>query len=194
MIKDFCGKDGPSALASISWDTTFVFANGSKAPAWRQVSGDIGYINAVPKDTIQFVITVSKKGYNVIKGYEKDATGSEVLNYEPLGELKVFPTLIELLKTKSPHFTDTIDKQKYKFVLESNNTTTTNGTGINQQSSPAKVSYAGAKSAGKVHESNVQKSQSQRFVEKNEPPNKPTQQKNLKKKVESVVDPNSKWK
>lgn len=185
MIKNFCGKDTPSALASISWDTNFVFANGSKAPPWRQVYGDIGYVNVVPKDTPTFTILVLRKGYQIIKGYEKNANDDEVLNYEGEGDKKVFGSLIELIRTKSPHFTETIEKQKYKFIVEA----------VVLPNLPSKSNYAsGVRSAGKAHESVSVKGATPRF-EKNEPTKQANNnQKSPKKRAEPMIDPNSKWK
>lgn len=182
MIKDFCGKDVPSALSNISWDTNFIFANGSKAPPWRQVYGDIGYVNVTPKDTPIFTILVLRKGYQVIKGYERNGNNEEVLNYEGEGEKKVFGSLIELIRTKSPHFSETIEKQKYKFSAEA----------IALPALPKSAFSTGVKSAGKVHESIAVKGATPRF-DKNEPA-KQANPKVLKKKAEPTIDPNSKWK
>jgi len=184
MVKDFCGKDATCVLMNVSWDTNFVFANGSKAPPWRQVYGDIGYINVVPKDTPTFTVLVLKKGYQVIKGMERVGDEEPTLNYEAEGDKKIFTSLIELLRTKSPHFSTTIEKQKYKFQAVPLPTV------MNQ----TRNSRVAVKSAGK--DVALSKSTTQKF-EKNEPSkqaNQKFQKEKEKERVKPVIDQNSKWK
>ena len=59
------------------------------------------------------MITASKKGYFVNKGYTSDGTGNEILNYEAASS--VLGTLVELLKSLSLHFASHIDLQGYTY-------------------------------------------------------------------------------
>lgn len=47
--------------------TDMVFSNGCRAPPWRQVVGDICYIQVTTKEDKQFYITASTEGYYVNK-------------------------------------------------------------------------------------------------------------------------------
>ena len=120
VLHEFAGREPQSVLISIDWDTSFTFSNGCKAPPWRQVFGDIGYLVVVPKDSPKFYVTASKKGYFINKGYVKDSAGREQLDYDPESPTvtPVYSSLIELLKARSAHFSQTIDKQKYKYLPE----------------------------------------------------------------------------
>ena len=89
------------------------FANGFKAPPWRQIYGEISYLQAQCHDKEVFIITASKKGYFINKGYTPDASGSEVLNYEAMS--KIYGTLIELLTESSAHFASHIDQQEFVY-------------------------------------------------------------------------------
>jgi hypothetical protein len=59
------------------------------------------------------VITASKKGYFINKGYAPDGTGNEVLSYEAISP--VYSTLVELLKASSAHFASHIELQGYSY-------------------------------------------------------------------------------
>lgn len=47
--------------------TDITFANGCRAPPWRQVLGDICYIQVKPHDGSELCIAASTEGYYVIK-------------------------------------------------------------------------------------------------------------------------------
>ncbi len=44
-----------------------VFSNGCQAPPWRQVLGDICYIEVRTRENSQFYVTASTEGYYVNK-------------------------------------------------------------------------------------------------------------------------------
>ncbi|KAJ3381867.1 Armadillo repeat-containing protein 4 [Lobulomyces angularis] len=120
MLKAFCGKDQKCALQSIDWESDYTFSNGCKAPPWRQVFGEICYVEVRPMDKDHIVITATKNGFFINKGYLLDEKGNERLNYEALDESPVKPTLTDLLKSYSPHFFNTIDKQEYLYHPDEN--------------------------------------------------------------------------
>ncbi|KAJ8327746.1 hypothetical protein O5D80_004081 [Batrachochytrium dendrobatidis] len=113
MLQAFCGQDEKFALKSINWESDYTFANGAKAPPWRQVYGEICYIIVQPHDHEEFMITASKTGYFINNGYIPDDKGNERLDYSQSSEL--FKTLTDLLRTKSSHFALHIDKQEYVY-------------------------------------------------------------------------------
>ncbi|TPX55740.1 hypothetical protein PhCBS80983_g05062 [Powellomyces hirtus] len=113
MLQSFCGRDNTKALISIDWESDYTFSNGYKAPPWRQVHGELCYIQTQPFDVAKMIITASKKGYFVNKGYTADEKGIEHLNYESASP--TFPTLIDLLRSVSNAFEKRIDEQQYTF-------------------------------------------------------------------------------
>ncbi|KAJ3290762.1 Armadillo repeat-containing protein 4 [Rhizoclosmatium sp. JEL0117] len=116
MLQSFSGKDSKNALLSINWESDYTFSNGYKAPPWRQVYGEICYIEVQCADVDKFIVTGTKDGFFVNKGYSADEKGHEKLNYEK--ESKVFLTLVDLIKSKSEHFASRIDKQDYLYQPE----------------------------------------------------------------------------
>lgn len=82
----------------------YQFSNGCHAPPWRQVHGDISYIEVKPMDGDSLLVLASTSGYFLTS---KDTQGE--LTYEREGD--IYPSLAALLKTKSPHFAATIDKK-----------------------------------------------------------------------------------
>ncbi|KAJ3108705.1 Armadillo repeat-containing protein 4 [Phlyctochytrium bullatum] len=113
MLQAFCGKDQKYALLSIGWESDYIFSNGCRAPPWRQVYGEISYIEVECFDVDRFIVTASKNGYFINKGYSTDEKGNERLNYEKVSEL--YPTLVDLIKSQSKHFEACIDKQDYMY-------------------------------------------------------------------------------
>ena len=111
LFQQFAGDEDENPLKEIVWESDYTFANGCKAPPWRQVYGELCYIKVVPADGEKFIVTVTAKGYFVNKGYITDDKGAKKLNYEQDSE--IFPTLIELLKGKSKHFASKISNQEF---------------------------------------------------------------------------------
>lgn len=84
--------------------TAYTFANGLRSPPWRQVHGDLAYIAAKPRDGDLITIMANINGYWAIKG-----TDGDEMNYDRIGD--VYSTLVDLLRAKSTHFAENIDKQ-----------------------------------------------------------------------------------
>jgi hypothetical protein len=122
MIQNFCGKEQQCALTSIEWDTTQKFVNGCRSPPWRQIYGELGYIQVKTVDKGKLILVTSKRGHFVCKGYEVDQSGiffsylkgNEKMNYEKVGDL--YPTLVQLLSVYSPHFAERINNQEYAYI------------------------------------------------------------------------------
>ena len=85
--------------------TDHQFSNGCHAPPWQQVHGDISYLDVKPFDCDKLTITANTAGYFLNKGLTQDGQ----VDYERDGE--VYPTLVALLKAKSPQFASAIDKK-----------------------------------------------------------------------------------
>ena len=83
----------------------YVFANGCRAPPWRQVHGDIAYIEIKMKEGETFPITASTSGYYVNRGIKQDGE----IDYAR--DSDIFSSLILLLKAKSAHFADVINSK-----------------------------------------------------------------------------------
>ncbi|KAJ3338823.1 Armadillo repeat-containing protein 4 [Gonapodya sp. JEL0774] len=136
LLQSFCGQEQRNALISIDWESDYVFANGYRAPPWRQVVGEMCYVELHPVDKEKVVAAGTKKGFYLIKGYEKGVQGKNDqsvgflfetvaiqsffltdgtlrLNYEKTSDM--FPNLLELLRWYSPHFNKTIDHQDYLY-------------------------------------------------------------------------------
>ncbi|KAI9093067.1 armadillo-type protein [Phlyctochytrium arcticum] len=117
MLQSFAGRDRSKPLVGIDWESEYTFANGYKAPPWRQVYGELSYIEVQPFDKEKLILTASKKGYFVNKGYSADDKGHEHLNYEALDD-RIYSSITELLRANSPHFATNIDKQEYHYEPE----------------------------------------------------------------------------
>lgn len=122
MIQAFCGRGSKNVLLSIDWDSDYTFSNGCKAPPWRQVFGELCYLNILPVDREGFIITASRKGYFKNKGYIVDDKGAEKMNYEIDSHL--YDTLVDLLRDESAHFSENIDKQDYIYLAGEQKPTT----------------------------------------------------------------------
>ncbi|KAJ3200435.1 Armadillo repeat-containing protein 4 [Entophlyctis luteolus] len=132
MLQSFISPDSAkSALKSIGWESSYTFANGCKAPPWRQVLGEIGYVEVLCVDIPdRVVITVTRDGFFVNGGFVADdrgmvtfelsvtytVEGHEKLNYAK--ESDIFPSLVDLLRVKSTHFAAQIDNQDYLYQSE----------------------------------------------------------------------------
>jgi hypothetical protein len=121
MLSAFCGRESHHALVKIDYELDYTFQNGFKAPPWRQVYGEISYIKIQCHDKDLVIVTASKKGYFINKGYSTDAQGNDHLDYEPASEC--YPTLVELLRATSEHFASHIDQQGYVYHKENHHET-----------------------------------------------------------------------
>ena len=68
LLKEFCGDDEDQhVLEEIAFTSEHKFQNGCRSPPWRQVNGDICYIEVKPHDEDPFFVTASTMGYFVNK-------------------------------------------------------------------------------------------------------------------------------
>nr|XP_022323852.1 armadillo repeat-containing protein 4-like isoform X1 [Crassostrea virginica] len=94
------------------WGDGYIFKNGCRAPPQRQLHGDIAYIEVRPFDGNALYITANTSGYYLNKG--PDNRGD--MNYEKEGD--AYRELVTLLKDKSAHFTEMIDKQEFHLKVQ----------------------------------------------------------------------------
>ncbi|NWS14456.1 ARMC4 protein, partial [Pachyramphus minor] len=62
LLKNFSGEGEDTVLESLEYTSDYVFANGCRAPPWRQVHGDICYLVIKPHDTDPLYITCNTAG------------------------------------------------------------------------------------------------------------------------------------
>lgn len=106
-----------SSLCRLTLSLSNLYSNGLRAPPWRQVHGDLGYVIIKPRDMEPFYVVANSNGYWQIKvignpvfkscSFSKGPDASGSMNDEKVGD--TFASLSELLKNKSPHFAATIN-------------------------------------------------------------------------------------
>lgn len=106
LLKSLSGHEKHNVLEAVHWDSAYKASNGVRAPPWRQINGDLAYIAVKPAQQDVFMVMANVHGYWVIKGTAADGS----MDYEKEGD--TYPTLVALLRVKSPHFADTIDNQE----------------------------------------------------------------------------------
>uniref|UniRef100_A0A8C8I3M0 Armadillo repeat-containing protein 4 n=1 Tax=Oncorhynchus tshawytscha TaxID=74940 RepID=A0A8C8I3M0_ONCTS len=84
----------------------YEFTNGCRTPPWRQVHGEICYLVIKPCDTQPLHITCSTAGVFLNGGIRQEG---EENAYDRTSD--VYRDLVTLLKSKSPHFAENINKQ-----------------------------------------------------------------------------------
>uniref|UniRef100_A0A8C7JVV6 Outer dynein arm docking complex subunit 2 n=1 Tax=Oncorhynchus kisutch TaxID=8019 RepID=A0A8C7JVV6_ONCKI len=84
----------------------YEFTNGCRTPPWRQVHGEICYLVIKPCDTQPLHITCSTAGVFLNGGIWQEG---EENAYDRTSD--VYRDLVTLLKSKSPHFAENINKQ-----------------------------------------------------------------------------------
>eukprot|EP01137_Pigoraptor_chileana_P028290 Opistho-2@12027 len=113
LLQSFCGNDATNCLRNIDWESDYIFANGCRAPPWRQIYGELCYLDARPMEGDRVIITASAGGFFVNGGYTVDADGQEHMSYDRVGDL--YPSLVALFRARSKHFAKTIDRQEMSY-------------------------------------------------------------------------------
>ncbi|KAJ8375947.1 hypothetical protein SKAU_G00065270 [Synaphobranchus kaupii] len=108
LLKRFCGEGEKRVLKSVEYTSDYLFSNGCRTPPWRQVHGEICYLIIETCDTDPLHITCSTAGVFLNGGIKQEGDDKD---YERKGD--VYKDLVTLLKNKSPHFTENIDKQDF---------------------------------------------------------------------------------
>ncbi|XP_072234557.1 outer dynein arm-docking complex subunit 2 [Leuresthes tenuis] len=108
MLKQLCSGGEKNVLKSLRYTSDFEFPNGCRAPPWRQVLGEICYLVIEPCDTETLHITCSTAGVFLNEGRKQEGDES---GYERISD--IYKDLMTLLKSRSPHFADNINKQVF---------------------------------------------------------------------------------
>uniref|UniRef100_A0AAZ3S0T1 Armadillo repeat-containing protein 4 n=1 Tax=Oncorhynchus tshawytscha TaxID=74940 RepID=A0AAZ3S0T1_ONCTS len=101
LLKSFCSEGEKRVLTSVQYTSDYEFTNGCRTPPWRQVHGEICYLVIKPCDTQPLHITCSTAGVFLNGENAYDRTSD------------VYRDLVTLLKSKSPHFAENINKQDF---------------------------------------------------------------------------------
>ncbi|XP_041374368.1 outer dynein arm-docking complex subunit 2-like isoform X2 [Gigantopelta aegis] len=118
ILKELSGEDDEkNVLEHINYfGDTFVFKNGCRAQPWRQLHGDISYLEVKPHDSDSMLyITANTSGYYLNKGPVEGKKGE--LDYDRLDQ-DTYRDLVTLLKAKSPKFVELIGKQEFAVKIE----------------------------------------------------------------------------
>ncbi|XP_029935491.1 armadillo repeat-containing protein 4 [Myripristis murdjan] len=108
LLKHFCSEGEKRVLKSVRYTSDYEFSNGCRTPPWRQVHGDICYLVIEPCDTETLYITCSTAGVFLNGGIKQEG---EENAYERTSEMH--KDLVTLLKSRSPHFAENINKQDF---------------------------------------------------------------------------------
>ncbi|XP_060920838.1 outer dynein arm-docking complex subunit 2 [Labrus mixtus] len=108
LLRRFCSEREKRALKSVRYTSEYEFSNGCRAPPWRQVLGEICYLVIEPCDAETLYITYSTAGV-FLNGRIKQE--GEEGDYERTSD--IYKDLVTLLKNRSPHFAEHINKQDF---------------------------------------------------------------------------------
>uniref|UniRef100_A0AAY5EMU2 Armadillo repeat containing 4 n=1 Tax=Electrophorus electricus TaxID=8005 RepID=A0AAY5EMU2_ELEEL len=114
LLKSLCAAGEKKVLRSVCYTSDYEFSNGCRSPPWRQVHGEIAYLIIEPCDSEPLFITCSTAGVflNAVRN-----TGNAFDRRS-----NVYKDLVDLLKSKSPHFAEGINKKD--FVIQEEPPTT----------------------------------------------------------------------
>ncbi|XP_046364085.1 outer dynein arm-docking complex subunit 2-like [Haliotis rufescens] len=118
ILQQLSGEDEEkSVLESICYfGDTYVFKNGCRAQPWRQLHGDICFLEVKCHDLDKpLYITANTIGYYLNNGPDKDKPGQ--IDYER-PEQDIFRDLVTLLKAKSSRFAEMIEKQEFALRVD----------------------------------------------------------------------------
>ncbi|XP_028289055.1 armadillo repeat-containing protein 4 [Parambassis ranga] len=106
LLKRLCSEGEKRVLKSLRYTSDFEFANGCRSPPWRQVHGEMCYLVIETCDTETLHVTCSTTGVFINGGVKQEG---EEESYERTSDL--YEDLVTLLKSRSPHFAENINKQ-----------------------------------------------------------------------------------
>ncbi|XP_075994245.1 outer dynein arm-docking complex subunit 2 [Genypterus blacodes] len=108
-LKRFCSGEEKRALKSVRYTSDDDISNGCSAPQWRQKLGEICYLEIEPCDTEILYITCSTAGVFVNGGINQEGVDNA---YKRTSDM--YKDLVTLLKNKSAHFAECINKQEFE--------------------------------------------------------------------------------
>ncbi|XP_072516547.1 outer dynein arm-docking complex subunit 2 [Salminus brasiliensis] len=104
MLKSVCGAGEKRLLKSVRYTSDHEYSNGCRSPPWRQEFGEIAGLIIEPCDAEPLSITCSIYGFNLNVAIEQEGE-------ENARKRELYKDLVTLLKSKSPHFAESIKKQ-----------------------------------------------------------------------------------
>ncbi|KAK7500939.1 hypothetical protein BaRGS_00007819 [Batillaria attramentaria] len=113
LLRDLSGDDEEKCVLEYInyYGESFVYKNGCRAQPWRQLHGDICYIEAKPHDVGNPLhVTANTSGYYLNKGPDPEKPGH--LDYSRPDQ-DTYRDLVTLLKAKSPKFAEIINQQEF---------------------------------------------------------------------------------
>ncbi|XP_069007256.1 outer dynein arm-docking complex subunit 2 [Embiotoca jacksoni] len=113
LLQRLCSEGDKRVLKSLRYTSDFAFSNGCHTALWRQVHGEICYLVIEPCDTETLYITCSTAGVFLNGGIKQEGEES---GYERTSDM--YEDLVTLLKSRSPHFAENINKQEDFAVQE----------------------------------------------------------------------------
>ncbi|XP_074477893.1 outer dynein arm-docking complex subunit 2 isoform X1 [Sebastes fasciatus] len=108
LLKQHCSEGEKRVLKSVRYTSDYIFPNGCRAPPWRQALDEICYLVIEPCDTETLYITCSTAGVFLNGGIKQEGEES---GYERTSD--IYKDLGTLLKSRSPHFAENINKQDF---------------------------------------------------------------------------------
>ncbi|XP_060598171.1 outer dynein arm-docking complex subunit 2-like isoform X1 [Ruditapes philippinarum] len=116
ILQQLSGTDEEKyCLESIEyWGDGYIFQNKCRAQPWRQLHGDICYLQIKPHDTGFVYVTANTSGYYCNSGVDPNKAGE--LDYTKQGDS--YRELVTLLKEKSPKFSEMIEKQAFALKVK----------------------------------------------------------------------------
>uniref|UniRef100_A0A8D0DA70 Outer dynein arm docking complex subunit 2 n=1 Tax=Sander lucioperca TaxID=283035 RepID=A0A8D0DA70_SANLU len=111
LLKKFCSEGEKRVLKLVRYTSDYIYSNGCRSPLWRQVHGEICYLVIEPCDTETLYITCSSAGVFLNGGIKQE---EEESGYERTSDM--YKDLVTLLKSRSPHFAENINKQKLSVI------------------------------------------------------------------------------
>ncbi|KAF7658044.1 hypothetical protein LDENG_00018030 [Lucifuga dentata] len=108
LLKSLCSREEKRLLKSVRYTSEDEISDGCHAPLWRQKFGEICYLVIEPCDTETLHITCSTAGVFLNGGINQEGVDNA---YERTSDM--YKDLVTLLKSKSPHFAESINKQDF---------------------------------------------------------------------------------
>uniref|UniRef100_W5KDL5 Outer dynein arm docking complex subunit 2 n=1 Tax=Astyanax mexicanus TaxID=7994 RepID=W5KDL5_ASTMX len=104
MLKSVCGAGEKRPLKSVRYTSDHEYSNGCRSPPWRQEFGEIAGLIIEPCDTEPLSVTCSIYGFYLNMPIKQEGE-------ENVKTRELYKDLLTLLKSKSPHFAESINKQ-----------------------------------------------------------------------------------
>ena len=129
VLAQFAGANDDAPIISIGLEVELEFRPGVYAPPWREIYGEMCYIQAKTHDVGVMMITGTNSGYFVNGGYQVTRpessdgpanppaiNGARAPRMDYNARSPTYPTLLDLLRAQSAHFNRSIDNQEERMT------------------------------------------------------------------------------